>query len=150
MGVFGQMFACTARDEQFWGHHCRVPRAMSPPASQLCCLWGPFPGGSSEDLAGTEPQEHIQYTQGFGWAPLWSRHIILVNIKAVFGIIFYWPTPPACWRAAPCHTTGAVSLQREEKTKRGLEHCKPWAKLWFTLRREKGYNKRWINPSRLL
>lgn len=66
LGVFGQMFACAARDEQLWGHHYRVPRAMSPTASQLCCLWGPFPGGNSEDLAGTEPQEHIQYTQGFG------------------------------------------------------------------------------------
>lgn len=81
---------------------------------QLCCLWGPFPGGSSENSAGTEPQEHAQYMQGFGCArngctPPY-RHVSSVKIKAVLGIIFYSPTPYACWTAAACHTTGAGFL----------------------------------------
>lgn len=110
---------------------CRVPSAMSPTASQLCCLGGPLSWWQLRGFGRHRATRTHSIHPGLWMLPgmaalLLSRHAstVKINKSSIWNNILFPCTP--CLRDSCCtpRHRSCVSVKRGEN-QRALEHCKP-------------------------
>lgn len=121
-------FACTASEEQPWGHHCRVPTATSLTATALLPL-GSLPWWQLREFCRHRATRTRSIHAGL-WMCQERLHSsvqaceLSENKSSIRNNILFPYT--LCLLDSCCmpHHRSRVSVKRAEN-QRGLEHCKP-------------------------